>query len=241
MMSDTFTEAITRTDGLSFFDIRGDGFDTMLFVNGQPIGMNWYDCGGSIAQYLVRAGVANRNAKLAHLRYLVAGNLLVNQPLSTQLWDLLELFAPGDYSLTFIPCCPDSAHHDFSKAQEFSQHYDWFYPFGRDFVFTRPSESLSEDQIAFHAQQIANGLRPIAITANVADGQCDYVIDGHHKLVAYRRANVDPAIINICRYGRPPLPPNTVRELFARRDDLASHYEKHKGKTFQSHVIVMTQ
>lgn len=233
-MLDTITETITLTNGPSFFDIRGDGFDTMLLIDGHPIAMNWCDCGGSIAQYLIRAGVANRNEKLTRLRYLVAGNPLENQPLSSQFWDLLELFAPGNYRLTFFPACPDSSFYDFSEEQRFSEHHDWFYPFNLEFVFTRPTESLSEDQIAFHAQQIANGLRPIAITATVEHGCCDYVIDGHHKLVAYSRAKVDPAILRVCRYGGPSLPLDTMQVSFSRTDELASHYDKHKRENLGS-------
>jgi len=60
--------------GLSLIDVRGDDFGSVLLVGGRPIALNWCDCGGSVAQYLARAGPADCEQELQALRHTLAGH-----------------------------------------------------------------------------------------------------------------------------------------------------------------------
>jgi hypothetical protein len=70
-------------------------------------------------------------------------------------------------------------------------------------VAAEPKESLDWKRIAFFENEIANGKRPFAIIHNAAyltNGEDadwiseNYIIDGHHKLYAYRNLNIHPSL-----------------------------------------------
>src|SRR3954463_15310401 len=96
------TEIFELVGGRSFIDVRGGGFDSALLVGGQPIVLNWCDCQGSVAQYLVRAGLTDCEQELHSLRHTLAGNWRPDVPISSQIFPFLELFVPGRYQLRYL-------------------------------------------------------------------------------------------------------------------------------------------
>lgn len=191
------TEIFELTSGQSLIDVRGDGFDQALLVGGQPIVFNWCDCEGSVAQYLARAGRTNCERELQSLRHTLAGNWLPEFPISAQIFPFLDLFVPGRYRLQYFEARPDCDYIDFDAAWDFAKKHDSFYPFACVLVFTQSSDSLNRNQLAHYLERIRNGDQPIALTVTVADGWCDYVIDGHHKLQAYKLAKVKPTFVSV--------------------------------------------
>lgn len=69
------SESITLRETLNLIDVRGRDFDTLILSRGKPLALNWHDCAGSVAQYLVRAGVADYDNELASLRHVLDGNI----------------------------------------------------------------------------------------------------------------------------------------------------------------------
>lgn len=80
--------------------------------------------------------------------------------------------------------------------------YDAFYS---ALVATQPAEQIDEGRVAFFEQEIREGRRPFAIVlsqwCHVGAGEewdsACYVLDGHHKLLAYARAGIYPPILSI--------------------------------------------
>jgi hypothetical protein len=85
-----------------------------------------------------------------------------------------------------------------------------FYPYGRLLLFTEPFESINLERVKHYENLISKGERPKAITIrelnmrqeNEDEGQpmvntAKYVLDGHHKLVAYKNLNILPHYIVI--------------------------------------------
>jgi hypothetical protein len=70
------TEYVTvHTDGP--LDVRGDDFDTALFVAGKSAAYFWSDFNGSIGQNLVRSTATNPPEAVQRFRDSVAGRTLV--------------------------------------------------------------------------------------------------------------------------------------------------------------------
>ena|SRR5436190_8169648 len=205
----TLSETVDLTDGTGFIDVRGSGFDSMLLVDGRPIALNWCDCEGSVAQYLVRAGRTDCEQELQALRHTLEGHLLPDVPLQTQISPFLELLAPGHYELSYIEACPDCHFVVFDTSWDFATDHDQFYPFGTDLVLTQASDSLNPDRIEHFVRRIQAGQRPIALTLTVPQSWCEFVIDGHHKLQAYKAAMVGPTLISVCRLDAPKLNPDS--------------------------------
>lgn len=84
-------------------------------------------------------------------------------------------------------------------------HYttEWFYAGCDKFLFaTQSEESINKERVKYFENEIKNGSRPAAIIFNcrlskphLSSG--DFIIDGHHKLLAYKNLNIDPPIIEI--------------------------------------------
>ena len=77
-------ETVTLQHTLNLLDVRGRDYETLVLSRGKPLAINWHDCGGSVAQYLVRAGVPDFEADLADLRYVLEGNVAPNDTLANQ-------------------------------------------------------------------------------------------------------------------------------------------------------------
>lgn len=225
---DTHGETIDLDDGLSLIDVRGGSFDSLLLVDGHPIALNWSDCQGSVGQYMARAGVTDCEDELRHLRHVLDGNLLADTPVSSQVYAFLQLFVPARYRLQYYENCQDCDYIQFDASWSHSRAHDSFYPFGHVLVFTQPVDTLNHDRVHYYLARIGDGHRPIALSATVDEGWCEFVIDGHHKLQAYRMAKAAPAFISVCRLDAPRLSAGAFNDCIGGAHPMASHYRKVK-------------
>jgi hypothetical protein len=138
------------------------------------------------------------------------------------------LFVPGRYQLRYVESCPDCDFIEFDASWDFATRHDSFYPYGNVLVFTQSTDSLNRDQVAHYLERIRGGHRPIALTAMAADGWCEFVIDGHHKLQAYKLAGVRPTFVSVCRLDAPRLNPGSFDTYMGARHPKSPHYRNVK-------------
>ncbi len=226
----TEAEIVDLAGGRSVIDVRGSDFDSVLLVGGHPVVLAWSDCKGSIEQYMARAGTADCEDQLRALRFVLEGNFDADAPIGPQIFPFLQLFVPARYRLSHRPTCADCQLVGFDTSWQRSREHDHFYPFGHTLVFTQAVDSLSRDRVAYYLNRIRGGHRPIALTATVEGGCCEYVLDGHHKLRAYQAADVHPTFISACRLDAPRLAPDSFARYIGGGHPLARHYRKVKRK-----------
>lgn len=219
-------ELFELADGLSFIDVRGGADGSLLLVDGKPISLHWCDCEGSVAQYLVRAGSTDCENKLRMIRHVLDGNINSGQPISAQILPFLELFVPGLYKLQQQQCYEGWACVEFDSSWDSATSHGGFYPFDSTLIFTQSVDSLNQERVDHYALAITNGARPIALTATSNTAWCDFVLDGHHKLQAYKLVNVRPEIISVSRLNAPALASDTFTCWFDANHPLADHYRK---------------
>jgi hypothetical protein len=75
---------------------------------------------------------------------------------------------------------------------------------GASFVATQPKDSIDLKQVEVYKNEIISGQRPFAIVASkvVGTGQTQeyspsFVLDGHHKILAYEELKMNPAVLSI--------------------------------------------
>jgi hypothetical protein len=223
-------ERIHVQDGTSFIDVRGGGFDSALFVEGKPIALNWCDCEGSVGQLLIRGGVYNHQDHVRALRRVLLGGLDPELPLAVQLSPLLQLFSPAEYEIKLWEDCPDCELFQVGATERLREELTGYYPFGFSLVATQAMEMLRISRIHRYAGIIATTPhRPIAITTTVEGGWCEFVLDGHHKLMAYQMAGLPPTFISICRIAGPAIEASIVDAVNPNHPK-ASHYRSVKAK-----------
>lgn len=206
------------------FELRGGEFDMMLLWNGAPVILNWCDCQGSVGQYLKACGrVDSCDAQLQAYRRAVNSGFDSTRSIADQIGLLLNLFVAGRYQLELLEADDwELIGHDTGN----------FYPYPANcFVATRARDSLDGQTIEAHAKAIGRGERPIVVVATVPEAHVAYVIDGHHKLQAYRRAGVPPRPICITALKPPPVDLADGKRLVGGWSTLGRHYVKWKKST----------
>jgi uncharacterized protein (TIGR02996 family) len=190
-------------DGRGLIEVRGGQSETALLVEGKPVALNWDDCMGSVGQYLVFTGHTGGAEYARQLAEFVQGEIGPWQPLAEPLRPLLALFAPGTYSLNYAPssAVESVATNEWASVAAGAQELVGYYPVGqRNLVCTQPSERLDEGRVVYYRERVRAGRRPVVVTASAEGAWCEFVIDGHHKLAAYRLEGVRPSILCIERW-----------------------------------------
>jgi uncharacterized protein (TIGR02996 family) len=197
-------DLVRLSKGKALIEVRGGQDEIVLLVEGKPVALNWDDCQGSVGQYLVFTGHTCGSDYVRQLWQFMAGKIDEARPLAEQLAPLLALFAPGTYCLNYTP----STAPETFDVLEYSSRTSaaWYYPSEqRNLVCTQKPEGLNEERVALHCEQIRAKKRPIVVTTTTEGARCEFVIDGHHKLKAYNRLGVKPALLVIVRWDTPSI------------------------------------
>jgi uncharacterized protein (TIGR02996 family) len=219
-------------EGKGLIEVRGGNAETVLLVEGKPVALNWDDCQGSVGQYLVFTGHTCVSEYGRQLKEFVSGKVDESRPLAEQLEPLLALFAPGTYCLIYtpFPVGEPVATLEYSDRSSANRELVEYYPVElRNLVCTQKRESLNEKRVAFFRKQIRARQRPIVLTTTAEGAWCEFVIDGHHKLEAYNRERVKPAILNIVRWGAPAISLEVGLRCLPRGHRAVREYRRMKG------------
>jgi hypothetical protein len=187
-------------------DIRGDDFDCALLVNGGPVLLQWSDGGRCDGQYLVRSGDTTVLAvALRPLDPLLDGGLDLGKGLAAQLGVLVDMFGDGQYSLSYLPEVAVRDVLEYDSSFSFTEDREHFYPGDHMLVATQASERMTPARVEQYRAAIRAGARPLPIAIRVAEGRTSFVLDGHHKLRAYRSLGVPAALVSIERTQAGPI------------------------------------
>lgn len=208
--------------------IRFDGFLSCLFIK-QPRAVDWPDHGGSVARYFACLPFNKWDRELQNeIESRVSKVQSIDELIDSGFLDLLEtgeyefeIYEEQPTSLIYNTNLYNSNEtiHRWTKKQ-LGDHrgakpyfLNSFYPYGLQLMFTQPFESLNPERIRHYEEEIKQGERPVAIAIRVMIGKQDsedsyqdttynstkYILDGHHKLVAYQNLDIKPTIILINR------------------------------------------
>jgi len=195
-------EVVGVEDGTGRIRVEGDGWASALFVDGRAVLLNWCDCQGSVGQEFSLIEGANLEASVKSFRSVVEDGPDPVVALASQIAPLLGHFRSGRYRLILLPLTQDDYGQDW-EDQPYGA-IQWYYPNrGVTLLPTQPNEALDQERVLWFEREIAAGRRPVVITAGINGGVCEFVLDGHHKQVAYGRAGVQPIRLCILGEARP--------------------------------------
>jgi uncharacterized protein (TIGR02996 family) len=223
-------------EGKGLIEVRGGQEETALLVEGKPVALNWDDCCGSVGQYLVFTGHTCGSDYVRQLGEFVAGEVDEGRSLAEQIEPLLALFVPGTYCLSYTPStvAESIATLEYSRRSSANRELVEYYPVeDRNLVHTQTRESLNEERVAFYREQIRARRRPIVLTTSAEGAWCEFVIDGHHKLEAYNRQQVRPAVLGIVRWQAPAISLEEGLRCLPRGHRGAREYRRMKGYTMK--------
>jgi hypothetical protein len=102
---------------------------------------------------------------------LATGQL--RRPLATTLGPVLDLLVDGDYRVSGPERLPEN----------------------RQLTPTDTWPPSDESRVGYYRTAIRTGHRPVAVV--LAGAESELIIDGHHKIAAYRAEEVAPAVVRI--------------------------------------------
>jgi len=113
--------------------------------------------------------------------------------------DVLCLLTPGCYFLNLEEIGSDAYVVDLMAEQQSDLEFESFYPGFGAMIATQPIKELSSKRVRGLVERIQGGARPVVITLCAEGAWGEFIIDGHHKISAYRQANVPAMRLNIVR------------------------------------------
>lgn len=207
--------------------IRFDGFLSCLYIR-QPKVFDYPDCRGSVGRYFAGFASNNARAEFDNVQQNINNissldsfyesgftALLETGTYEFELWDSVETSLLYNTSLFHSNPIIHKWHKKAIGKIKTNPTYSTdasYYPFGRQLMFTQPFEDIDIEIVSKYEKEISQGEKPIAIVIRAQnfkpekeDSYYDtrnstmYVLDGHHKLVAYRNLGIKPTYIVINR------------------------------------------
>ncbi|RYX85620.1 hypothetical protein EON83_04580 [bacterium] len=199
-------EIFEQFNGLGLLEIRGNGLETVLLFEGKPLVYDAADCAGSVGRFTVLLPSAQNLTAQLKIERAAGQGFSDETPLSEQIAPLLHLLPNGSYRLSL----EDSIHQgmldwdgwqwqDEARMVSVKGYYpDWYdYEPEGMFVATQSDSLLSDDRINFYLGEIENGARPALIVLGVKNHHASFILDGHHKLMAYYCCGIKPRFLRI--------------------------------------------
>lgn len=210
-------EPAVADDPRGVLDLRGDDLHLQLAVHGITAALVWWYDGGSTGRYFAWTHALDEAAALvAALERPLIGPA-DPRPLAEQAAPWLACLRPGRYALAWI--AGGNADPDIRRGRSQGA-CSWFGDEGR-LVETQPESRIEPARVDRFAAEIAAGARPPLVTLGLWDNHDRFLLDGHHRLRAYRKLGLGYPELAIVRLDAPPVDRTdaraTLREI--QRDD----------------------
>jgi hypothetical protein len=192
------TELFELQEGEGRLQIRGEDSALALFVDGQPLSANWDQCYGSLTDGFYLKDPFLIEASPTRLRHIVADVPPLDRPLSEHFFAFLRWFSAGPYRLDYDEERPGLLFYDLDYMSDqllstdvcIFQHNSSANVASaiRSLLPSQCADKLDKDRVLEWAVAIEAGALPTVITATIEWACCEFILDGHHKLSAYRLA-----------------------------------------------------
>ncbi len=231
---------VTIENGQGIIEIVADGFSSCLKIR-KPKAATWPDCAGSVAMYYAASILPDDERKELTRDLDTVLQSGSDDEIMAAITKFLQLFSPGKYSIhihndyawtyDIVPGASLAALNELQYTEHFTSSY---YPFeASQFIFTIAPVLIDSRRVTHYEAMIKHGTRPkvliyshnyyILETPSEKEHYTSlwdsgyFVIDGHHKLLAYAQCKVAPCIVFI---GKAEI--NHLQEKSVRRDKHSS-------------------
>lgn len=192
---------ISSTNGP--LEIKGDERDTALLLNGELMQFTYLREIGSTERYQVARGIQEADLIAENrFRNFVKYGFLNHDALSIQFSDLLQLLAQGQYQLEITLLDKDIPSFDTEPEVE---DYYCFNSYGGLVDIIETQAGFDKGIVQSYRELIKTGHQPLVVLLKTSRSHDTFVIDGHHKLRAYRSLKRDIKCLLITRLNSPEI------------------------------------
>lgn len=192
---------IEITNGKGIIDIQSDGHMDCLIIN-TPYCVERYDYGGTTGKYVDFINIEERFTYTQALNdALTFGD---EEKILESIKDFLQWFSNGSYSVYFYKEAINHDNIEYATKTDPITHKGahWYYHFQHSVhVFTQSYDIISKERVQYYKDLIEKGMRPkIIAISSVKDWRLSYILDGHHKLLAYLATGIEAEFIDITKH-----------------------------------------
>lgn len=175
--------------------LKGDENDSILYLNKIPIQFTWIREIGSTWRYQISKSIEESDLiKDYKFRQFVRFGYLTSCSISQQFDYLIKLLYSSEYELTI-----DYLSKDIGLIEGTAES-DGYYSFdtygGLDDIIETQS-AYDENTINEYIESIGKGIEPIMVVLTSTDSKNKFILDGHHKFIAYSRMQKNPRALII--------------------------------------------
>ncbi|KIC01347.1 hypothetical protein OA88_14690 [Flavobacterium sp. JRM] len=200
-------EIITVENGKDIIDILYDGFVGCLKIR-KPVAFDKYvyDSECACCKYFWLDADHLRIDEIYDFKeVLIFGNDI---EVKTEIYSFLNVFSSGIYEIKTesLKLTNFDLHKDYRLIKD-STNYSYGYeskfdmgPYNKEphnIMFTIPYFGISYERVRYYKELIEKGIRPKIITSGYED--VIFILDGHHKILAYQLSRIPAEIISITR------------------------------------------
>lgn len=230
-------EVFEQTGGEGKLEVRGGDLEIALWLDGAPLIYDAADCAGSVGRFTCLLDNA-RPEIAATIERAAASGFAEEAPLSQQIEPLLRLLPNGKYRLELAPMRAASLTYAFDDY--FDSGFQCYYPYAHlpgyvladVYLGTQPESSLSDNRVNEYLEILERGGRPSLISLGAREREARFILDGHHKLMAYWCCGVRPVVLHIEAERMTPIPYDLARQTLAHSSatDLRSYLRAKSAK-----------
>lgn len=184
--------------------LQGNETDSMLSLKGAPIQMAWLREIGTTWRYAVAKTIGESDLVDDHkFRQFVKYGYLGPEPLSQQFQCILKFLHSGTYELSMASLPKDM---DLVELKASKGGYGFFNGYGgiEDVIATQ--ERFDQKTLDDYMKAIQGGLQPILVVLTSHSTKNKFILDGHHKYLAYCRLKKHPRALVIKLLNPTPIP-----------------------------------
>ncbi|HRG90215.1 MAG TPA: hypothetical protein PLW44_14410 [Chitinophagales bacterium] len=180
-----------------------DEFNQQVFyINKDAIALDVHDGGGTMGRYFFLSENSNRNIIIEDInRAMNNGEVSDLNEISDILPSLLELFENGLYKISL-----GDFWRMFQRYVLMHIDFDLYYPPESLICFTQSEAAINNARVEYYKRMIESGKRPIVILTDAQYSEGNqlvethfFIVDGHHKILAYNQLQIDPRVLSITR------------------------------------------
>ena len=192
--------------------LKGDDYDSVLYLNNIPIQFTWIREIGSTWRYQIAKSVRESDLiKDSRFRQFVRFGYLTSDSISQQFDYIIKILFSGKYELTL-----DYLSQDLGLIENTTETDD-YYSFdtygGLDDIIETQS-IYDENTINEYMVSIQKGVEPIMVVFTSNDSKNKFILDGHHKYIAYSRLKKKPRALIIKRLNTDTIDKDEVEKVF---------------------------
>jgi len=179
-------------------EIKGNPQETILYLRDKPIQYSWLAEVGSTWRYHIAQGLNNQIVKLHDGITDMLKRGISNEGEFLAITEFFIKFLKyGKYEFGHYKLFDDISWIEIPESEEYKS-FDYY---GGCFDIAPTQNSIDENLVEEYKEAILRGSRPTMVILHIKDSLKYFILDGHHKFKAYKKAKIDANSIIISKLG----------------------------------------